>query len=82
MAGFLSSWMHLAKISTSLKENLFQFSFIDIVIKLLTLKKYLTALIWGGFAFGLSSLEELLDTQMHYVVSSFQKGGKKLVCMG
>ena len=45
-------------------------------------KKYLTALIWGGFAFGLSSLEELLDTQMHYVVSSFQKGGKKLVCMG
>ena len=47
-----------------------------------TLKKYLTALISGGFAFGLSSWEELLDTQMHYVVSSFQKGGKKLVCMG
>ena len=50
--------------------------------QLLTLKKKFTALIWGGFAFGLSSLEELLDTQMHYVVSSFQKGGKEVSMYG
>ena len=65
-----------------LKGKPFSIFFYRYRYQLLTLKKDLTALIWGGFAFGLSSLEELLDTQMHYVVSSFQKGGKKLVCMG